>query len=71
MLNKEFEQTSIGNDSKIQDRPEGQLMLQLFKMLCQWLESEAGADSYMLTELHDKIKEISDNSDPKFKASRD
>ena len=42
MLNKEYEQTSVGNDSKIQGRPEDQLMLQWFKMLCQWLESEAG-----------------------------
>ena len=32
-------------------------------MLCQWLESEAGAISYTLTELHDKMKEISDNSE--------
>ena len=63
MLNKEYEQTSVGNDSKIQGRPEDQLMLQWFKMLCQWLESEAGAESYTLTELHDKMKEISDNSE--------
>ena len=59
MLNTEFEQTSIGNDSKIQGRFEDQLLLQGFKMLCQWLESEDGAESYMLTELHAKIKEIS------------
>ena len=39
---------------KIQGRPEDQLML-------QWLESEAGAESYTLTELHDKMNEISDN----------
>jgi len=32
-------------------------------MLCQWLESEAGAESYTLTELHINIKEISDNSE--------
>ena len=32
-------------------------------MLCQWLESEAGAISYTFTELHDKMKEISDNSE--------
>ena len=31
-------------------------------MLCQWLESEAGAESYTLTELHE-MKEISDNSE--------
>ena len=31
-------------------------------MLYQWLESEAGAESYTLTELHDKMK-ISDNSE--------
>ena len=32
-------------------------------MLCQWVESEAVAESYTLTELHDKTKEISDNSE--------
>ena len=63
MLNKELEQASIGSDSKIQGRPEDQMMLQWFKMLCQWLESEAGAESYTLTELHNKMKEISDNSE--------
>ena len=63
MLNKELEQASIGSESKIQGRPEDQMMLQWFKMLCQWLESEAGAESYTPTELHDKMKEISDNSD--------
>ena len=35
------------------------MMLHWFKMLCQWLESEAGAESYTLT----KLKEISDNSE--------
>ena len=49
--------------SKIQGRPKDQMMLQWFKMLCQWLESEAGAESYTLTKLHDKMKEISDNSE--------
>ena len=39
---------------KIQGRPEDQLIL-------QWLESEAGTESYTLTELHDKMNEISDN----------
>ena len=39
------------------------MMLYWFKMLCQWLESEAGAESYTLTELHDQMKEISDNSE--------
>ena len=63
MLNKELEQASICNDSKIQGRPEDQMMLQWFKMLCQWLESEAGAESYTLTELHNKMKKISDNSE--------
>ena len=38
-------------------------MLKWFTMLCQLLKSEAGAESYMLTELHDKMKEISDNSE--------
>lgn len=63
MLNKELEQPPIGSDSKIQGRPEDQMMLQWFKMLCQWLESEADAESYTLTELHNKMKEISDNSE--------
>lgn len=60
MLNKELEQAL---ESKIMGRPEDQMMLQWFKMLCHWLESEAGVESYTLTELHDKMKEISDNPD--------
>ena len=59
MLNKELEQAT-GSAS---GRPEDQMMLHWFKILCQWLESEAGAESYTLTELHDKMKEISDNSE--------
>ena len=39
------------------------MMLQWFKILRQWLESEADAESYTLTELHNKMKEISDNSE--------
>ena len=31
MLNKELKQASIGSDSKIQGRPEDQMMLQWFK----------------------------------------
>ena len=48
MLNKELEQATDGA-SKIQGRPEDQMMLHWFKMLCQWLVSEAGAESYTLT----------------------
>jgi len=61
MFNKQLEQAC--SDSKVQGRPEDQMMLQWFKMLCQWLESEVGAESYILTELHNKMKEISDNSE--------
>ena len=49
LLNKELEQAT-GSAS---GRSEDQMMLHWFKMLCQWLESEAGAESYTLTELHD------------------
>ena len=62
MLNKELEQAT-DSTNKSQGRPEDQMMLHWFKMLCQWLESEAGAESYTLTELHDKMQEISDNSE--------
>ena len=44
MLNKELEQAT-GSAS---GRPEDQMMLHWFKMLCQWLESEAGAESCTL-----------------------
>ena len=59
MLNKESQQVSAGNDNKVQGRPEDHNMLQWFDMLCQWLESEAGAETYMLTELQNKMKEFS------------
>ncbi len=36
-------------------------MLQWFKVLCQWLESEAGAELYTLSELHVKMVEFSGN----------
>jgi len=32
-------------------------------MLCQWLESEADAESYSLTELHSKMVEIARESE--------
>ena len=46
MLNKELEQAT-DSASKIQGRPEDQIMLHWYKMLChdQWLESEADAES--------------------------
>ncbi len=34
-------------------------MLYCFQMLCQWLESEADAELYTLTELHAKMVEFS------------
>ena len=38
-------------------------MLYWFQMLCQWLESEADAELYTLTELHAKMVEVSGGSD--------
>ena len=61
MLNKKLEQAT-DSASKIKVDLKTKMMLHWFKMLCQWLESEAGAESYTLTELH-KMKEISDNSE--------
>ena len=37
-------------------------MLQWFKVLIQWLDSESGAELYTLTELHSKMTEFSDGS---------
>ena len=34
-----------------------------FQMLYQWLESEAGAEMYTLSELHAKMEEFSDGSE--------
>ena len=45
-------------DIKMQD--EG--MLQWFKLLIEWLESECGAELYTLTELHSIMTEFSDGS---------
>ena len=41
-LNKELEQAT----DSASGRPEDQMMLHWFKMLCQWFESEAGAESH-------------------------
>ncbi len=38
-------------------------MLYWFQRLCQWLESEADAELYTLTELHAKMVEFSGGSD--------
>ena len=35
----------------------------MFQRLCQWLESEADAELYTLTELHAKMVEFSGGSD--------
>ncbi len=51
-LNKEL------NVRKATGRHQDQGMLQWFKMLIQWLESESGAELYTLTELHDKMVEF-------------
>ena len=37
-------------------------MLQWFKLLILWLQSESGAELYTLTELHSKMIEFSDGS---------
>ena len=54
MLNEELEQAT-DSASKIQGRPEDQMMLHWYKMLCHDQNH-----SYTLTQLHDKTKEISD-----------
>ena len=59
LMNKELEQAT-DSASKILGKPEDQMMLHWFKML---LELEAGGESFTLTKLHDKMKEISDNSE--------
>ena len=60
MLNKEKSSAAMPTvKPKTQGRPQDQGMLQWFEKLCQWLEIEAGADLYTLTELHDKMIEFS------------
>ena len=44
-------------------RPKDTGMMHWFRMLCQWLESEANAEHYTLVELHDKMTEFSGRSD--------
>ena len=46
----------------ITGRHQDEGMLQWFKLLIQWLESESGAELYTLTELHSKMTELSDGS---------
>ena len=36
-------------------------MLQLFEMLCIWLEVEADAELYTVTELHNKMTELANS----------
>lgn len=38
-------------------------MLEWFKILIEWLESESGAELYTVTELHSKMVELSDGDD--------
>ena len=43
-------------------RHQDEEMLQWFKLLIPWLESESGAELYTLIELHSKMTEFSDGS---------
>ena len=57
MLNKEKSSAAMPTVKPKTHQDQG--MLQWFEKLCQWLEIEAGADLYTLTELHDKMIEFS------------
>ena len=68
MLKKE--KCSTLSTVKAQGRPEDAEMLQWFEMLCQWLESEAGAELYTLSELHAKMVEFSDDESEVYTIKR-
>ena len=44
-------------------RPSSAVMLKWFDMLCQWLESKAGAELFTLGELHSKMVEFAGGSE--------
>ncbi len=50
---------NTSSTARVVGRPQDQEMLYWFQMLCQWLESEADAELYTLTELHAKMVEFS------------
>ena len=58
MLNKELGRTTA--TKTVQGRPKDQGMLQSFEKLCLWLDTEADAELYTLSELHTKMEEFSD-----------
>lgn len=60
MLNKELGGIMSTATKAAQGRPENQGMLQLFQKLCFCLETEANAELYILSELHTKMEEFSD-----------
>ncbi len=57
------QKTDTISTAKTQGRPKDQVMLQWFEMLCQWLEYEAGAELYTLSELHAKMVEFAAGSE--------
>ena len=58
MLNKELGGTIA--TKTVQGRPTDQGMLQSFEKLCLWLDTEADAELYTLSELRTKMEEFSD-----------
>ena len=60
MLNKELRRMPQTATKAAQGRPQDQGMLQSFEKLCLWLETEADAELYTLSELHSKMEEFSD-----------
>ena len=59
LLNKEQNATT----TNVLGRPQDKKMLHCFDLLCQWLKSNPDAELYTLTELHDKMIELSDGSE--------
>lgn len=60
MLHKEKGAISTG---KTQGRSSNPAMQKWFEKLCQWLESEAGAELFTLSELHSKMVEFAGKSE--------
>ncbi len=54
---------NTSSTARVLGRPQDKGMLYWFQMLCWWLESEADAELYTLTELHAKMVEVSGGSD--------
>ena len=49
---------SFEAQNKLKCRPVDESMLQSFEMLCIWLEVQADAELYTVTELHKKVTEL-------------